>query len=197
MATTKKTTQRQGFKTGEFIVYPSHGVGKIVGIEEQEIAGLTLELFVIEFEQDKMVLRVPTAKADSVGMRKISSDEIIAKALKTLQGRARVKRTMWSRRAQEYEAKINSGDLVSVSEVVRDLFRAEDQPEQSYSERQLYEQALDRMAREIAAVEKVSVTESVQKIEENLAKSPRRVAKAAAEAETANDADGKQEEAAA
>ncbi len=177
MATIKKITQRQGFKTGEFIVYPSHGVGKIVDIEEQEVAGLTLELFVIEFEQDKMVLRVPTAKVVSVGMRKISDDSVVAKALKTLQGRARVKRTMWSRRAQEYEAKINSGDLVSVAEVVRDLYRADDQPEQSYSERQLYEQALDRMAREISAVEKLSITEGVQRIESNLAKGPRRGAK--------------------
>lgn len=174
MATAKKSTQRQGFKTNEFIVYPSHGVGQIVGIEEQEVAGLSLELFVIQFEQDKMVLRVPTAKVDSVGMRKISETDVVEKALKTLQGRARVKRTMWSRRAQEYEAKINSGDLISVSEVVRDLFRADDQPEQSYSERQLYEQALDRMAREIAAVYKLSLSESVRKIEENLAKGPRR-----------------------
>lgn len=196
MATIKKTTQRQGFKTGEFIVYPSHGVGKIVGIEEQEVAGLVLELFVIEFEQDKMVLRVPTAKVESVGMRKIAEDGVIAKALKTLQGRARVKRTMWSRRAQEYEAKINSGNLVSVSEVVRDLFRAGDQPEQSYSERQLYEQALDRMAREIAAVEKLSLTESVQMMEENLAKGPRRGAKTDEVVETANDEDGEQEAAA-
>lgn len=200
MATTKKITQRQGFKTGEFIVYPSHGVGKVIDIEEQEVAGLTLELFVIEFEQDKMLLRVPTAKVESVGMRKISEDAVMAKAMKTLQGRARVKRTMWSRRAQEYEAKINSGDIGSVAEVVRDLFRAEDQPEQSYSERQLYEQALDRLAREISAVEKLSLTESVQKIKENLDKGPRRGAKAAeeaaAEAAASTDADGKQEAAA-
>ncbi|MEP3266060.1 MAG: CarD family transcriptional regulator [Hyphomicrobiales bacterium] len=200
MTTTKKITQRQGFKTGEFIVYPSHGVGKVIDIEEQEVAGLTLELFVIEFEQDKMLLRVPTAKVESVGMRKISEDAVMAKAMKTLQGRARVKRTMWSRRAQEYEAKINSGNIGSVAEVVRDLFRAEDQPEQSYSERQLYEQALDRLAREISAVEKLSLTESVQKIKENLDKGPRRGAKAAEEAATeaasSTDADGKQEAAA-
>ena len=196
MATTKKITQRQGFKTGEFIVYPSHGVGKVIDIEEQEVAGLTLELFVIEFEQDKMLLRVPTAKVESVGMRKISEDAVMAKAMKTLQGRARVKRTMWSRRAQEYEAKINSGDIGSVAEVVRDLFRAEDQPEQSYSERQLYEQALDRLAREISAVEKLSLTESIQKIRENLDKGPRRGAKAAAETTESTDADGKQEAAA-
>lgn len=195
MATAKKTTQRHGFKTGEFIVYPSHGVGKIIDIEEQEVAGLKLELFVIEFEQDKMVLRVPTAKVESVGMRKISEDDTISKALKTLQGRARIKRTMWSRRAQEYEAKINSGDLTSVSEVVRDLFRADDQPEQSYSERQLYEQALDRMAREIAAVEKLSLTESIQKIIENLSKGPRRGTKSIEEA--SNDTAATSQEAAA
>lgn len=174
MATTKKTDKKMGFKSNEFVVYPSHGVGQIIGIEEQEVAGISLELFVIQFEQDKMVLRVPLAKVESVGMRKISSEETVEKALKTVQGRARIKRTMWSRRAQEYEAKINSGDLISVSEVVRDLFRAEDQPEQSYSERQLYEQALDRMAREIAAVYKISLTEGVQKVEQNLAKGPRR-----------------------
>ena len=198
MATNKKITQRQGFKTGEFIVYPSHGVGKIIDIEEQEVAGLTLELFVIEFAQDKMLLRVPTAKVESVGMRKISEDAVVAKALKTLQGRARIKRTMWSRRAQEYEAKINSGDMGSVAEVVRDLFRADDQPEQSYSERQLYEQALDRLAREIAAVEKLSLTESIQKIRENVEKGPRRGAKAGEEASDAAEpaTDGKQEAAA-
>lgn len=198
MAANKKITQRQGFKTGEHIVYPSHGVGKIIDIEEQEVAGLTLELFVIEFEQDKMILRVPTAKVDSVGMRKISEGAVVAKALKTLQGRARIKRTMWSRRAQEYEAKINSGDMGSVAEVVRDLFRADDQPEQSYSERQLYEQALDRLAREISAVEKLSLTESIQKIRENLEKGPRRGAKAAEEAAAGGDTDtdGKQEAAA-
>ena len=149
MATAKKTAQRQGFKTNEYIVYPAHGVGQIVSIEEQEVAGLKLELFVINFEKDKMTLRVPTAKIAAVGMRKLSEPEVVEKALATVRGRARVKRTMWSRRAQEYEAKINSGDLVAIAEVVRDLYRSESQPEQSYSERQLYEAALDRMAREI------------------------------------------------
>ena len=179
----KKSTQRQGFKTGEHIVYPAHGVGQIVTIEEQEVAGLTLELFVITFEKDKLTLRVPTAKAASVGMRKLSEDNVVGKALDVLKGRARVKRTMWSRRAQEYEAKINSGDLMSIGEVVRDLHRAESQPEQSYSERQLYEAALDRMAREIAAVNRMSETEAVHLIELNLNKGPRRGAKADNEAE--------------
>ncbi|MFZ1815160.1 MAG: CarD family transcriptional regulator [Rhizobiaceae bacterium] len=174
MATAKKTTQRHGFKTGEYIVYPAHGVGQITAIEEQEVAGHKLELFVVNFEQDKLTLRVPVSKIATAGMRKLSEPETIEKALKTVQGRARVKRTMWSRRAQEYEAKINSGDLIAISEVVRDLFRADNQPEQSYSERQLYEAALDRMAREISAVNRISTTESVVLVEKSLAKGPKR-----------------------
>ena len=170
----KKTTQRLGFKTGEYVVYPAHGVGMIVAIEEQEVAGLTLELFVINFEQDKLTLRVPVAKIKSVGMRKLAEEDMVTQALATVTGRARVKRTMWSRRAQEYEAKINSGDLIAISEVVRDLYRSDDQPEQSYSERQLFEQAMDRMSREIGAVNKLTLTEAVQLIEKNLAKSPER-----------------------
>jgi len=167
----KPVSQRHGFKTNEFIVYPAHGVGRIVGIEEQEIAGMSLELFVITFDKDKMTLRVPTGKLQSVGMRKLSEENVVRKAMETLKGRARIKRTMWSRRAQEYEAKINSGDLVSIAEVVRDLYRSEQQPEQSYSERQLYEAALDRMAREIAAVEKTDERGAVQRITEVLSKS--------------------------
>ena len=178
MSATKKIVQRQGFKTNEFIVYPAHGVGQITAIEEQEIAGHKLELFVINFAQDKLTLRVPITKIESAGMRKLSDESRISKSLKTVQGRARIKRTMWSRRAQEYEAKINSGDLVSISEVVRDLYRSENQPEQSYSERQLYEAALDRMAREISAVNKISTTEAIALMEKNLAKGPRRGAKA-------------------
>jgi len=172
--TSKKATQRQGFKTNEFIVYPAHGVGQIVAIEEQEVAGYKLELFVINFVKDKMTLRVPTAKIAAVGMRKLAEPPIVKRALETLKGRARVKRTMWSRRAQEYEAKINSGNIVSISEVVRDLFRSDTQPEQSYSERQLYEAALDRLAREISAVQRITETEAVKEIEAALAKGPRR-----------------------
>ncbi|HEV7275569.1 MAG TPA: CarD family transcriptional regulator [Devosiaceae bacterium] len=179
----KKSVQRLGFKTGEYIVYPAHGVGLITAIEEQEVAGLSLELFVISFEQDKLTLRVPVAKIKSVGMRKLAEDDLVSRALETLTGRARVKRTMWSRRAQEYEAKINSGDLISISEVVRDLYRSDEQPEQSYSERQLFEQAMDRMSREIGAVNKVTLTEAVQLIEKNLQKGPRRGTKAEPEAE--------------
>ncbi len=191
MATAKKTAQRQGFKTNEYIVYPAHGVGQIVSIEEQEVAGLKLELFVINFEKDKMTLRVPTAKIAAVGMRKLSEPEVVEKALATVRGRARVKRTMWSRRAQEYEAKINSGDLVAIAEVVRDLYRSESQPEQSYSERHLYEAALDRMAREVAAVGRLTETEAIRKIEQSLAKSPKRGEKAAGSGE-----DDEQDEAA-
>ncbi len=187
----KVLTQRQGFKTNEFVVYPAHGVGQILAIEEQEIAGATLELFVINFMKDKMTLRVPTAKVANVGMRKLSEPSLVKRALETLKGRARVKRTMWSRRAQEYEAKINSGDIVAIAEVVRDLFRSESQPEQSYSERQLYEAALDRLSREIAVVQHVTETEAVKEIEANLAKSPRRGAKTEADAAAATDeADG-------
>ena len=187
----KVVTQRQGFKANEFVVYPAHGVGQILAIEEQEIAGAKLELFVINFMKDKMTLRVPTAKVANVGMRKLSDPTLVKKALETLKGRARVKRTMWSRRAQEYEAKINSGDIVAIAEVVRDLYRSESQPEQSYSERQLYEAALDRLSREIAVVQHSTETEAVKEIEAQLAKSPRRNAKAeAAEGEADADAEG-------
>jgi CarD family transcriptional regulator len=186
----KVVTQRQGFKANEFVVYPAHGVGQILAIEEQEIAGAKLELFVINFMKDKMTLRVPTAKVANVGMRKLSEPALVKKALETLKGRARVKRTMWSRRAQEYEAKINSGDIVAIAEVVRDLYRSESQPEQSYSERQLYEAALDRLSREIAVVQHSTETEAVKEIESQLAKSPRRGAKT-----EATGADGEADEA--
>jgi len=188
-AAKKPVNTRHGFKTNEFIVYPAHGVGRIVGIEEQEIAGMALELFVITFEKDKMTLRVPTGKLQSVGMRKLADEAIVKRAMETLKGRARIKRTMWSRRAQEYEAKINSGDLISIAEVVRDLYRSETQPEQSYSERQLYEAALDRMAREIAAVDKLDERGAVQKITEVLSRSAkgRRVAEEEADAAAEGD----------
>jgi len=168
------SSQRQSFKPGEFVVYPAHGVGQIVAIEEQEVAGFKLELFVISFIKDKMILKVPTPKVVSVGMRKLADASAVKTALDTLAGRARVKRTMWSRRAQEYEAKINSGDLNAIAEVVRDLYRSDTQPEQSYSERQLYEAALDRMTREIVVVQKLTETESLKVIEAQLQKGPRR-----------------------
>lgn len=145
--------KKQDFSPNEFVVYPAHGVGKIVNIETQEVAGIELELFVVAFEKDKMTLRVPTHKAVEVGMRPLSSPDLVGQAFKTLKGKARVKRAMWSRRAQEYEQKINSGDLIAIAEVVRDLHRHGDQREQSYSERQLYEAALERLTREIAVVQ--------------------------------------------
>ncbi|MCC0004480.1 MAG: CarD family transcriptional regulator [Methylobacteriaceae bacterium] len=180
----KPAGQKLGFKTHEHIVYPAHGVGQIIAIEEQEVAGFKLELFVISFVKDKMILKVPTPKVVSVGMRKLAEAPVITKSLDTLTGRARIKRTMWSRRAQEYEAKINSGDLIAIAEVVRDLYRSEAQPEQSYSERQLYEAALDRMSRELSVVQKITEQESLKLIETQLQKGPRRAAKAEAEAES-------------
>ncbi|PKQ04605.1 MAG: CarD family transcriptional regulator [Alphaproteobacteria bacterium HGW-Alphaproteobacteria-10] len=163
---TKKTSlKRPDFHPNDYVVYPAHGVGRILSIEEQNISGIELEMFVISFEKEKMTLRVPTAKATSIGMRSLSSPDIVGKALETLKGRARTKRAMWSRRAQEYEQKINSGDLLSIAEVVRDLHRAEDQPEQSYSERQLYEAALERLTREVAAVEMLDDGAAAERVE--------------------------------
>jgi CarD family transcriptional regulator len=193
---TKKTTQRDGFKAGEHVVYPAHGVGQVTAIEEQEIAGFKLELFVVNFPKEKMTLRVPVAKAASVGMRKLADEAGIAKALEVLTGRARIKRAMWSRRAQEYEAKINSGDIIAVSEVVRDLYRSDAQPEQSYSERQLFEAALARLVDELAAVTNVTETEAMKRIEGSLSKAPRRARGAEAEVEAGTAAEDASEEAA-
>jgi CarD family transcriptional regulator len=154
---TEKKAKRKPlpFSVNDYVVYPTHGVGKITAIEDREVSGIQLEMFVVEFEKDKMLLRVPVGKVETTGMRKLASPKIIEDAMTTLKGRARIKRTMWSRRAQEYEAKINSGDPISIAEVVRDLHRNANQPEQSYSERQIYEAALDRLVREVAAVEKI------------------------------------------
>ena len=153
------------FRGGEWVVYPTHGVGKVAGIEEAEIAGCQLELIVIEFDKDRMTLRIPVAKAKNSGLRALSSRDQMKSALNTLKGRSRVKRTMWSRRAQEYEAKINSGDPISIAEVVRDLHRNADQPDQSYSERQIYQAALDRLVREFAAVEDLDENTATEKLE--------------------------------
>ena len=167
----KKTSNKEaGFEIGQNVVYPAHGVGKITGIEVQTVAGMELEVYVVSFDQDKMILRVPTNRAEVSGMRALAGGKLVDDALKTLTGRARIKRTMWSRRAQEYEAKINSGNLISIAEVVRDLHRLEDQPEQSYSERQLYESALDRMARELAAVEDIDKDAAMERLAASLAK---------------------------
>ena len=156
------------FSAGDFVVYPTHGVGKIVGIEEQEISGHELQLFVIKFETEKMTLRVPIEKAKVSGLRRLSSRQQMELALSTLRGRSRVNRAMWSRRAQEYAAKINSGDPISIAEVVRDLHRNAGQPDQSYSERQIYESALERLVRELAAVEKIDRNAATQRLEEML-----------------------------
>ncbi len=153
------------YGTGDFVVYPTHGVGKVLGVETQEISGVTLDLIIIKFDKDRMTLRVPVNKAENSGLRKLSTRKVMDSALTTLKGRSRVKRTMWSRRAQEYEAKINSGDPVLIAEVVRDLHRGDDQPDQSYSERQMYQAALDRLARELAALEKIDEDAAAQKLE--------------------------------
>ena len=160
----------KGFRVNEFIVYPSHGVGQISEISNQQFGDIELELFVINFDKEKMTLLLPLDKAVENGMRKLADKTMMTGAMKTLRGRARIKRTMWSRRAQEYEAKINSGDLVATAEVVRDLYRNENQPEQSYSERQLYESALDRMAREVAAINKTELDVATANLEDVLSK---------------------------
>jgi len=162
----KPATKR--FKAKDFIVYPAHGVGQVTGVEIEHIAGMDLEVYVVDFPQDKMTLRVPTARASTTGMRSLASSVVLENAIKTLKGKPKVKRTMWSRRAQEYEAKINSGDLIWIAEVVRDLHRNDDQPEQSYSERQLYESAIDRMAREVAAVKNIECEAAFDTLTETL-----------------------------
>ena len=153
------------FKRGDFVVYPAHGVGRVEGIDTFAVAGENVMLYSISFEQDHMRLKVPVAKAKMSGLRRLSSRDRIREAISTLQGRSKVRRVMWSRRAQEYESKINSGDPVSIAEVVRDLHRGTDQPEQSYSERQIYQAALERLARELAAVEKIDQVKATAKLE--------------------------------
>jgi CarD family transcriptional regulator len=166
--------RKPSFKVGELVVYPAHGVGKISNIEEQEIAGIKLELYIVDFEKEKLRLKVPTNRAEQKGMRQLADRSMIEAAMKVIRGRARIKRTMWSRRAQEYDAKINSGDMISVAEVIRDLYRSERQPEQSYSERQLFEQALARFARELAAVRMVDEDQCVKELEDYLARNAKR-----------------------
>ena len=167
---TKTIKKNLTFETGQNVVYPAHGVGTVIKVDTQVLAGMDLEVYVVEFKQDKMILRVPTNRARAAGMRALAGTQLIENALHTLTGRARTKRAMWSRRAQEYEAKINSGCLISIAEVVRDLHRAEDQPDQSYSERQLYESALNRMAREVAAAENIDETAAIDRLNATLAK---------------------------
>ena len=154
------------FEEGDFVVYPTHGVGRILGTEEREVAGINLEMLVVRFEHDRMTLRVPMDKARSLGLRTLSSKKQMEQAITTLQGKAKVRRTMWSRRAQEYETKIKSGDPVSIAEVVRDLHRRTNQSEQSYSERQMYQAALERLAREFAAIEKIDQDAAALRLED-------------------------------
>ena len=166
--TVKTKTKNADYAAGDHVVYPTHGVGRVLGIETQEISGVTLDLIVIKFEKDRMTLRVPVEKAEQSGLRKLSTRKVMDSALQTLKGRSRAKRTMWSRRAQEYEAKINSGDPVSIAEVVRDLHRGDDQPDQSYSERQMYQAALERLARELGALERIDEAAAQAKLEKLL-----------------------------
>ncbi|HXS41731.1 MAG TPA: CarD family transcriptional regulator [Stellaceae bacterium] len=164
----KRVAEKLGFGSGDLVVYPTHGVGKIMAVENQEIAGYSLSVFVVHFDKDRMTLRVPVAKAKNSGLRRLSTRKEMESALSKLKGRSRAKRTMWSRRAQEYEAKINSGDPASIAEVVRDLYRNGGQPEQSYSERQIYQAALDRLVREFAAVEKIDEDTAIRRVEQML-----------------------------
>ena len=176
------------FKIGELVVYPAHGVGRITNVEEQEIAGVKLELYIVDFEKEKLRLKVPTNRAEQKGMRHLADRSLIEQAMKVIRGRARIKRTMWSRRAQEYDAKINSGDVIAVSEVIRDLYRSDRQPEQSYSERQLFEQALARFARELAAVRKVDEDQCIRELEEFLARNAKRGAAEKVEEDSSEEA---------
>ncbi len=161
----EKKVEKLDFVAGDFVVYPAHGVGQVEGVEEQTIAGLSITLYTICFEKDRMRLKLPVTKVKASGLRKLSSKDRLKDALSTLQGRSQVRRIMWSRRAQEYEAKINSGDPVSIAEVLRDLKKADDQGEQSYSERQIYQAALARLAREVAAIEKIDEKKAAEKLE--------------------------------
>ncbi len=165
MRKVSRESNELGYGAGDHVVYPTHGVGRIVSLETQEIAGQKLKLFVINFAKDRMTLRVPVGKAKGSGLRRLSTRKEMQTALTTLRGRSRVKRTMWSRRAQEYEAKINSGDPRSIAEVVRDLHRNSDQRDQSFSERQMYQAALDRLAREVAVVERISEEIAAERLE--------------------------------
>lgn len=165
----KKTTSKIAFNSGEFVVYPAHGVGKVADISTQKIGGAELELIVVNFDKDKMTLRVPLSKAESVGLRKISETPVMDEALGVLKGKAKVRKIMWSQRAQEYENKINSGSPVAIAEVVRDLYRRENLSEQSYSERQIYEQALDRLANEYAICNNISAGDATKKLLDILA----------------------------
>ena len=161
----KVISKKEEFLPEQYVVYPSHGIGQILEIEKKEIAGQILTMYVIEFEKEKMILRVPIEKTKEIGVRKVSTKNQLKEIYEILTGKAKIRRTMWSRRAQEYEAKINSGDIKLLTEVVRDLFRSDSQPEQSYSERQLYEAARERLSREVAVIEKTDEQKAIEKME--------------------------------
>ena len=161
----RNVTKKEEFLPEQYVVYPSHGIGQILEIEKKEIAGQILTMYVIEFEKEKMILRVPIEKTKEIGVRKISTKNQLKDVFEILTGKAKIRRTMWSRRAQEYETKINSGDIKLLTEVVRDLFRSDSQPEQSYSERQLYEAARERLSREVAVIEKTDEQKAIEKME--------------------------------
>ena len=161
----KVISKKDQFLPEQYVVYPSHGIGQILEIEKKEIAGQMLKMYVIEFEKEKMILRVPIEKTKEIGVRKVSTKNQLKEIFEILTGKAKIRRTMWSRRAQEYEAKINSGDIKLLTEVVRDLFRSDSQPEQSYSERQLYEAARERLSREVAVIEKTDEQKAIEKME--------------------------------
>ncbi len=156
------------FKIGEVVVYPKHGVGEIVKLESMEISSIKTKFYVVKMEQAKLTIRVPLDKQDEVGLRSISSKKTIDEVFKVLKLKPKIRRIMWSRRAQEYDSKIHSGDPIKISEVIRDLFRKSNQPEQSYSERQMFQVALERLAREVAAVEKTDYFQATEKIENTL-----------------------------
>ena len=165
MATKKTKADNDNFSQGDYVVYPAHGVGQIEGVETQTIAGMEIRLYAIGFEKERMRLKIPVVKAEAAGLRRLSSTDRLKDAMKTLKGRSRIRRTMWSRRAQEYETKINSGDPVAIAEVLRDLKRSNDDTEQSYSERQIYQSALERLAREVAVVEKITEIKATERLE--------------------------------
>ena len=156
------------FKIGEVVVYPKHGVGEIIKLESMEVSSIKTKFYVVKMEQGKLTIRVPLDKQNEVGLRKISSKKIIDEVFNTLKLKPKIRRIMWSRRAQEYDTKILSGDPIRIGEVVRDLFRKNSQPEQSYSERQMFQVALERLAREVAAVEKTDYFQATEKIESTL-----------------------------
>ena len=168
MAMNDNSSLATDYNIGDYVVYPAHGVGQVTAIENQTVSGLSVELYTIVFEKDRMRLKIPTMKAKNSGLRKISSAERMASAIETLQGKSKVRRTMWSRRAQEYETKINSGDPVAIAEVLRDLKRSNDEQEQSYSERQIYQSALKRLAREMAAVEDITEIKATELLDDML-----------------------------